>query len=78
MYKNCRNVERIFAGNTKQGNRYHFNTHTYQSGKYKRSPDFKGAELWKLIPDDVISLPSLYKFKNRLKGIFSPFNELLT
>ena len=78
IFKNCRNVERIFPRNTRQGNRYHFITDTYQSGKYQRSPYFKGTELWNLLPDNVISLPSLYEFKNRLKGIYSPFNDLLT
>ena len=45
IYKNCCNVERVLARNTRQGNRYHFITDAYQSGKYKGSPYFKGTLL---------------------------------
>ena len=44
VYKDFANVERIFARNTRQGNRYNFRTENYQSGKYKSSPYFKDRQ----------------------------------
>ena len=61
IYKNCQNVECIFARNTGQGARYHFKT--FQSGKYKNSPCFKGMLLLNSLPDNVILLPILAEFK---------------
>ena len=78
VYKNYHNVERVFARATCQGNRFHFITDTYQSGKYQKSPYFKGTVLWDLLPGDTILLPTLDEFKTRLKLFFSPFNELLS
>ena len=46
VYKNYHNVERVFARATRQGNRFHFITDTYQSGEYQKSPSFKGTVLW--------------------------------
>ena len=77
IYKNCRNVERIFPRNTRQGERYHFRTDNYQSGKYKSSPYFKGTLLWDSLAVDVITQPTLLEFKRTIKIHFSPFNETL-
>ena len=77
IYKNFHNVERTFERNTRQGNRYHFITDAYQSGKYQRSPYYKGTLLWDSLPADIIILPTLLEFKVRLKRLFSPFNEVL-
>ena len=78
VYKNCRNVERIFARNTHQGYRYHFITANYQRGKYKNSPYFKGAILWNsFIPDYIILPPTLLEFKMCVKRLFFPFNDNL-
>ena len=75
VYKNFVNVERIFAKNTRQGNRYNFRVENYQSSKYKKSPYFKGSVLWDTLSNDVISIPTLVTFKDKLKRIFSPFDE---
>ena len=77
IYKNCRNVERIFPRNTRQGERYHFRTDNYQSGKYKSSPYFKGTLSWDSLAVDVITQPTLLEFKRIIKRHFSPFNETL-
>ena len=77
VYKNGHNVERIFARNTCQRDRYHFITDTYQSGKYQNSPYFKGTVLWDSLPADIILLPTLIEFKTKIKRLFSPFNGLL-
>ena len=77
IYKNCRNVQRVFRRQTRQGNRYHFITDAFQSGKYKGSPYFKGTILWDSLPADVILLSTLNEFKARIKRIFAPFNESL-
>ena len=77
VYKDFANVERVFARNTQQGNRYNFRTETYQSSKYKSSPYFKGSVSWDKLPADIIRLPTLIEFKAKLKGIFSPYNDIL-
>ena len=63
IYKNCRNVEHVFARNTFQGNRFHFITDNYQSVKYKNSSYFKGTLLWNSLPDDLLLLESLDELK---------------
>ena len=72
------NVERIFARNTRQGNRYNFRVENDQSSKYKNSQYFKGSGLWDNLPNDVISIPTLATFKDKLKRFFSPFDEILS
>ena len=72
MDKNFAIVERIFARNTRQGNRYNLRIENYQSSKYKNSPYFKGPVLWDTLPNDAISILTLVTFKDKLKTIFSP------
>ena len=67
----------IMLRNTRQRDRYHCITDTYQSGKYQNSPYFKGTVLWDSLPADIILLPTLIEFKTKIKRLFSPFNGLL-
>ena len=77
IYRNFVNIQRIYARNTRQGDRYNFRVDNYQSRKYKNSPYFKGTVLWDLLPNDVINLPTLLEFKSTIKLRFMPFNEIL-
>ena len=77
IYRNFVNIQRIFARNTRQGERYNFRVDNYQSRKYKNSPYFKGTVLWDLLPNDVINLPTILEFKRAIKLRFMPFNEIL-
>ena len=74
IYKNFANVERIFARNTRQGRRFNFCVDNYKY-KYKSSPYFKGTILWDRLPDDVMALPTLLKYKKDIRPCFSVFNE---
>ena len=77
VYKDFANVERIFARNIRQGNRFNFKTENYQSSKYRSSPYFKGSVTWDDLPVDVIRAQTLNEFMVKLRGIFSPFNDML-
>ena len=34
---------------------------------FKNSPFYKGSELWKLLPIDIVSMDSIFQFKQALK-----------
>ena len=78
IYRNFVNVQREFARNTRQGERYNFRVDNYQSSKYKNSPYFKGTILWDSLPNDVINMPTLLEFKRAVRNRFSPFNGNLS
>ena len=46
-----------------------------KNGKHKSSPYFKGTVLWKSLPDNVVTLPTLIEFNRFMKRHFSWFNE---
>ena len=72
MYKDFANVERVFARNTRQGNRYNFRVENYQGGKYQSSPYFKGTVLCDGLPIDTITSLTIGEFKLKLRRIYTP------
>ena len=76
IYKDFTNVRRVFARNTRQGNRYNFCIENYQGTKYKTSPFYKVSLYWDTLPDDIIRIPTLAEFKTKLKGIYSPYSDV--
>ena len=47
--------------NTRAATRDQFYVERYKNIKYKNSPFYKGAELWKLLPMDIITSGSLFE-----------------
>ena len=74
MYTCIYRNERVFARNTRQGNRFNFRVENYQGSKYKSSPYFKGTVLWDNLPFNVITIPTLDDSKVRIRRIFTPFD----
>ena len=78
MYQNFANVERVFARNTRQGNRYNFRVEHYQGGKYQSSPYFKRTILWDGLPIGTITSLNIGEFKLKLGRIYTPFDDRLS
>ena len=55
-----------------------FKTDNYECTLYKRSPYVVGPKLGNQLPKEIISIPDLYLFKTRLKGVNETYVDLIT
>ena len=69
---------RVAPRNNRAAARDQFHTERYNNLKYKNSPLYKGAELWKLLPVDIITSDSLFQFKKGLKEKYKTFVDPLS
>ena len=64
---------RIAERNTRAAQRDQFHVERYNNIKYKNSPFYKGSELWKLLPIDIVSSGSIFEFKQALKRRYTTY-----
>ena len=64
---------RVHNRNTRAAQRDHFYVERYNNIKYKNSPFYKGAELWDLLPMDIISCDTVFQFKKELKRKYTAY-----
>ena len=67
IHKSALDNLRIPVRNTREADRPQFYVERYQNMKYKNSPFYKGADLWKLLRMDIVESDSLFQFKQHLK-----------
>ena len=60
---------------TREAERIVFHVERYQNCKYKNSPYYKGADLWKSIPLELTRSPCRLHFKNELKKLYRNYND---
>ena len=72
-HKNCLNVRRPMARNTRNADRFIFYTELINNVKYKNSPYYKGAEMWNHLPRVTIDCDSIYEFKKCLKKLYRAY-----
>ena len=58
---------RIPEQNTHAAQRDQFFVERYNTIQFKKSPFYEGSELWKLLPIDIVSIDSIFQFKQVLK-----------
>ena len=73
LHKNDVNNLRMPVRLTPGAARAQFPVEKYNVCKYKNSPFYKGAELWKLLPRDIESCDSIYQFKILLKTRYKDY-----
>ena len=49
----------------------------YNTMKYKDSACYKGTELWKLLPLDIVTSDSIFQLKTKLKARNKTFADVL-
>ena len=64
--------------NTRGADRDHFYVELYQNCKYKNSPFYKGAELWKLLPLHIATSESIFQLKQGLKREYKTYVNVLS
>ena len=76
MYKHkaCHDVRRPVLRATRNAQRFNFFTERYHNLKYKNSPYYKGSELWKTLPLEVIDCDNIYEFKKCLNKIYRAYD----
>ena len=57
--------------------REQFYVERYSNHKYKNSPFYKGAELWKLLPLHIANSESLFQFKQSFKKEYRSYVDTL-
>ena len=77
MHKNNPQNLRIAPRQTRGADRQQFNIERYNNLKYKNSPFYKGAELWNLLPLDIVTSESIYQFKKSLKNRYKTYVDTL-
>ena len=75
MFIHKENVDnlRIPERNTCAAQRDQFYVERYNTIQFKNSPFFKGSELWKLLPNDIVLIDSIFQFKQALKRRYTTF-----
>ena len=63
--------------NTRAADRDQFYVERFLNYKYKNSRFYKRAELWKLLPNDIITSDTLYLFKQTLKTRYKKYDNTL-
>ena len=64
--------------NTRAADRDQFHVERYSNCKYKSSLFFyKGVELWKLLPLEIVSCDTLFQFKMDLKARYNRYDNTL-
>ena len=78
MYLHKNNVVNLRTPirNTRASQREHFYVERYNNIKYKNSPYYKGAALWDLLPMDVATSDSIFKFKHTLKLRYNTYCDI--
>ena len=66
---------RTFTRNTRGADRDTFHVERFQNCKYRNSPYFIGAELWKSIPLELTRSPTLFQFKCEMKKLYKKYKE---
>ena len=71
MFIHKENVDnlRIPERNTRAAQRDQFYVERYNNIKFKNSPFYKGSELWKLLPNDIVLIDSIFQFKQAREDI---------
>ena len=77
MHKNNPDNLRPIARNTRAADRDQFYVERYSNYKYKNSPFYKGVELWKLLPNDLVNVDTIYQFKRELKSRYKKYDNTL-
>ena len=79
MYMHKRNPVNLIpaARNTRAADREEFHVERYSNCKYKNSPFYKGVELWKLLPLEIVSCDTLFQFKIVLKARYNRYDNTL-
>ena len=75
MHKQDPDNLKIPIRNTRAADRDEFNVERYQNSKYKNSPFFKGADLWKSLPLNMINSDCLFQFKKGLKNMYKKYSD---
>ena len=66
---------RIPPRNTRDADRELFYVERFNNCKYKNSPYYKGAEIWKTSPIDLTQCPSVSHFKMCLKRLYKSYKD---
>ena len=77
LHKNCRSNLKSPIRNTREADRPQFTVERYQNMRYKKSPFYKGVELWKLLPLEIVNSDSLFQFKKNLKSRYKTYLDVL-
>ena len=78
MYLYKEDAQNLIVANrqTRAADCSQFHVERYNFCKYKNSPYYKGAELWKLLPIDIVTLDSIIQFKHLLKSSYKTFVDI--
>ena len=77
MHKNNPVNLRPVMRNTHAADRDQFYVERFSNYKYENSRFYKRAELWKLLPNDIITNDTLYQFKQTLKTRYKKYDNTL-
>ena len=69
---------RPIVRNTRAADRDQFYIERFTNCKYKNSPFYKGAEMWSLLPHDIIESDTLYQFKQSMKKKYCKYSNSLS
>ena len=69
---------RPIVRNTRAADRDQFYIERFTNCKYKNSPFYKGAEMWSLLPRDIIESDTLYQFKQSMKKKYCKYSNSLS
>ena len=77
MHKNNPVNLRPAVRNTHAADRDQFYVERYSNYEYRNSPFYKGTELWKLLPNEIVNNDSVYQFKLDLKVRYRKYDRTL-
>ena len=77
MHKNNPVNLRPPVHNTRAADREQFYAERFSNCKYRNSPFYKGTELWKLLPNEIVNNGSVYQFKLDLKVRYRKLDSTL-
>ena len=67
---------KIPVRNTREADRDIFKVERYKNCKYKNSPYYKGADIWKSLPLDISDSDCMFQFKKGIKRIYKKYNNI--
>ena len=73
LHKHDVNNLRIPARQTRGADRAQFKVEKYNVCKYKNSPFYKGADLWQLLPHNIVLNVTVHQFKTLLKSRYKVY-----
>ena len=77
LHKHDPRNTQVLPRHTRAADRMQFKVERYNNLKYKHSPYYKGAELWKVLPRDIVDCDSLFQFKKSLKNRHKTYVDTL-